>query len=196
MRPRVPPFQEREHDAEDRQDDERLGSNSLEIHHARTLRRSRAGDTLQMTDRVIQNDQDLLMLLAFLRGHKQPFTVSITAGKHRSTEQNRLQRLWVNEIAEQMAGTYESAEHVRGYCKLHIGVPILRNENEAFKAEYDKIVRPLPYGAKLKLMMVPFDFGVTRIMNTRQKKQYLDAVHKHFSEQGVILTDPEARVAA
>jgi hypothetical protein len=39
-------------------------------------------------------------------------------------------------------------------------------------------------------MMVPFDFGITRIMTTRQKTAYLDAIHKHFSEQGVVLTDP------
>jgi hypothetical protein len=155
-----------------------------------------AEGTENMTDRVVENDQQLQMLLAFLRGHKQPFTVSIVAGKHRTTEQNKLQRLWVNEIAEQMAGTFESAEHVRGYCKLHFGVPILRNENEAFRIEYDEIIKPLPYEAKLKLMMEPFDFGVTRRMKTGQKTAYLDAVHRQFTEQGVVLTDPEARRAA
>lgn len=40
-------------------------------------------------------------------------------------------------------------------------------------------------------MMVPFDFGVTRIMTTRQKTAYLDAVHRNFSEQGLVLSNPE-----
>jgi hypothetical protein len=144
-----------------------------------------------MADRVVETEYDRKMLLRFIENQKLPLTASIVPGKHRSTEQNKLQRLWVKEVAEQMPGSFESAEHVRGYCKLHFGVPILRNENEAFCTEYDAIVRPLPYEHKLKLMMVPFDFGVTRIMMTRQKTAYLDTVYRHFSEQGVVLTDPE-----
>ena len=146
-----------------------------------------------MADRIVETEYDREMLLRFIKNQKLPFTASIVAGKHRTTDQNRLQRLWVKEVAEQMPGSYESVEHVRGYCKLHFGVPILRNENEAFCAEYDAIVRPLPYEHKLKLMMVPFDFGVTRIMTTRQKTAYLDTVHRHFTEQGVVLTAPEER---
>lgn len=149
-----------------------------------------------MTTRTVENEQQLAMLSQLLQSQKKPFTVSITAGKHRSTDQNRLQRLWVNEVAEQMPGTFESAEHVRGYCKLHYGVPILRNENDAFRIEYDQVVKPLPYDGKLRLMMEPFDFGITRLMTTRQKKAYLDALHKHFTEQGVMLTDPDHRFAA
>lgn len=146
-----------------------------------------------MTDRMIETEYDRKMLVRFIEAHKLPFTASVVVGKHRTTEQNKLQRLWVKEVAEQLPGSFDSAEHVRGYCKLHFGVPILRNENEAFCAEYDAIVRPLPYEHKLKLMMVPFDFGVTRIMSTKQKTAYLDTIHKHFSEQGVVLTDPEER---
>jgi hypothetical protein len=139
-------------------------------------------------DRVVETEYDRKMLLRFIENQKLPFTASVTAGKHRTTEQNKLQRLWVKEISEQLSD--RTPEEVRGYCKLHFGVPILRNENEAFCQEYDAIVRPLPYEHKLKLMMVPFDFGVTRIMTTRQKTAYLDAIQKHFSEQGVVLTDP------
>lgn len=129
------------------------------------------------------------MLIRFIEGHKLPFTVTLTAGKHRTTHQNRLQRLWMNEIAEQLGDI--TAEEARGYCKLAIGVPILRAENEAFRERYDAIVKPLPYEQKLALMQEPFDFGVTRLMNTKQKTDYLDAVHRHFSEKGVVLTNPE-----
>lgn len=142
-----------------------------------------------MTTRTITDPEKLDALLVLLRERKQPFTVSIAAGKGRSSEQNRLQRRWMLEAAEQL-GT-DTAEGFRGYCKLHFGIPILRAENEHFAAEYDAVIRPLPYEQKLRLMMVPFDFGVTRQMTTKQKTQYLDAVHAHFTGLGVALTQPE-----
>jgi hypothetical protein len=146
-----------------------------------------------MTDRIVETEYDRKMLLRFIENQKLPFTATVVAGKHRTTEQNKLQRLWVKEIAEQAPGSFESAEHVRGYCKLHFGVPILRNENEKFREVYDRLIRPLDYAAKIDFMMVPMDLPVTRIMTTKQKTAYLDTIHKHFSEQGIVLTDPEDR---
>lgn len=139
--------------------------------------------------RSIETEQAREMLVKFITSKTPPFTVTITDGKNRTSPQNKLQRLWVLEIHQQLGD--RTPEEVRGYCKLHFGVPILRHENPAFKEEYDKVIRPLPYEAKLKLMMEPFDFGITRIMTTRQKTAYLDAINQHFSEQGVILTNPE-----
>lgn len=144
-----------------------------------------------MVDRTVENERDRHLLVRLIEGQALPFTASIVSGKHRTAEQNRLQRLWVSEIADQLADTFESREHVRGYCKLHFGIPILRNENEAFKVKYDAVVKPLSYESKIKLMMIPFDFGVTRIMNTKQKTSYLDTVWREFSARGVELTDPE-----
>ena len=143
-----------------------------------------------MTLRAVHNETQRDLLLKFVRAHKLPFTVDITSGRRRSTEQNRLQRLWLNEIAEQLGD--RTAEEIRGYCKLHHGVPILRNENEAFRLAYDQVIRPLPYEAKLKAMMVPLDMPVTRIMNVDQKTRFLNAVHQEFSEQGLMLTEPIA----
>jgi len=142
-------------------------------------------------NRTVDTEQARDQLHKFIAGKKLPFTASITDGKHRTNDQNSLQRKWVIEISAQLGD--RTTEEVRGYCKLHFGVPILRNENDVFKAEYDAVIMPLPYEHKLKLMMVPFDFGVTRIMTTRQKTDYLNAIHRHFSEQGLILTNPEDR---
>ena len=142
-----------------------------------------------MSDRIVETEQAREMLHRFIAQQKLPFTVTITAGKHRSTEQNRLQRMWMNEIAEQLGDT--TAEEIRGYCKLTIGVPILRAENEAFRLRYDEVVRPLPYERKLAIMMEPLDMPITRLMTTAQKKAYLDAVQRHFAEKGIVLTDPE-----
>lgn len=141
-----------------------------------------------MTSRIVESEFERKMLLRFIEAHELPITVNITAGGKRSSKQNRLNRQWMLDIAAQVGGW--SAEYARGYCKLHFGIPILRNEDEAFCREYDEVVRPLPYEAKIRLMMVPFDFGVTRQMSVKQQTAYLDAVHRHFSEQGVILTDP------
>lgn len=142
-----------------------------------------------MTTRFIQTPWDKQMLFKLIDQHKEPITVTITKGKHRTTAQNRLQRKWVQEIAEQKGE--ETAEDVRGFCKLHMGIPILRNENEAFKAEYDLIIKPLPYEFKLRMMKVPLDWPVTSLMNTKQLTTYLDEIHRTYSEQGVVLTIPE-----
>jgi len=141
-----------------------------------------------MTRRIIETEYERRQAIRFIEGHKLPMTVGIEAIGKRSARQNRLNRQWMLDIAGQMEGW--SAEYTRGYCKLHFGIPILRADDEEFCREYDALVRPLPYEHKIKLMMVPFDFGVTRRMTTKQQTAYLDAVHRHFSEQGVALTDP------
>lgn len=141
-----------------------------------------------MTRRIVETEYERRQAIRFIEGHKLPMTIGIEAMGKRSARQNRLNRQWMLDIAGQMEGW--SAEYTRGYCKLHFGIPILRADDEEFCREYDALVRPLPYEHKLKLMMVPFDFGVTRRMTTKQQTAYLDAVHRHFSEQGVALTDP------
>jgi len=146
-----------------------------------------------MTTRVIKSEWDRSSLIALIKGRKLPFTMEMVKGARRSVEQNRLQRLWLNEIAEQMGD--QTAEEVRGYCKLTIGVPILRAENELFRERYDEVVRPLPYEQKLAIMMEPLDMPVTRLFTTEQKTRYLDGLHRHFAEQGLVLTDPESKLA-
>jgi hypothetical protein len=141
-----------------------------------------------MTSYVVDSEMDRRLLIQAMSKRPTPFTVDITKGRRRSIEQNRLQRLWLNEIAEQLGD--RTPEEVRGECKLTLGVPILRAENETFREKYDAIVRPLPYAAKLAIMMEPLDMPVTRLMSTDQKTRYLDAIVRHYGEQGVILTQP------
>ena len=142
-----------------------------------------------MTTRIVETEYDRHMLLAFLENKDLPMTVEVTSGKHRTSRQNKLQMLWMNEIAQQKGE--ESAEWWRGYCKLHHGIPILRAESELFREEYDRVIRPMPYETKIKLMMVPFDFAVTRKMKTSQKTKYLESIYRFFTEQGVQLTSPD-----
>lgn len=142
-----------------------------------------------MPVRVIETEYDLTMLTRLLEQQKMPFSVLISQGRKRSWKQNRLNRLWMQEISEQLGD--RTPEEARGYCKLTLGVPILRHENEDFREKYDKYIRPLPYETKLAMMMEPLDFPVTRLMRTMQEKAYLDSVQRHFAEQGVVFTNPE-----
>ena len=141
-----------------------------------------------MTSRLVSSAADRDSVIALLQSCKRPYTVSIRKGKRRSLQQNRLQRLWLNEAAEQL-GEY-TAEDYRAYCKLHFGVPILRNEDEDFRDAYDRIIRPHSYEDKLAMMRVPLDFPVTRLMKMGQKKRYLDDIYQHFTALGVQLTEP------
>lgn len=141
-----------------------------------------------MTTRVIRNRAQLDSLLALIASRKLPVTVTVVNGAIRTDQQNRLQWKWIGEIAEQLPE--HSAEEWRGYCKLHHAVPILRAESEAFCEVYDRLIRPRPYEEKLELMMVPMDLPATRIMSTRQKNEYLNAVWNDFTQRGVQLTAP------
>lgn len=143
-----------------------------------------------MSSHVIRNEAERNMLIELVRNRKLPITVSIAKGAKRSIEQNRLNRLWMQEIAEQLGE--ETPEGYRGFCKLHFAVPILRAENEDFRQQYDHHVKGLPYESKLAIMQEPIDLPVTRLMTTAQKKQYLDEVWSHFTGRGVQLTDPDA----
>jgi hypothetical protein len=141
-----------------------------------------------MVERIVKDEYDRDLLVKLIREQKLPFSITITRGRKRTIEQNRLQRLWCNEIAEQLGD--QAPEEVRGYCKLHFGVPILRADNEAFCAQYDRIIKPLPYEQKLEIMQEPIDFPVTRLMKTFQKTDYLDHIHRHFAGKGLVLTLP------
>lgn len=144
-----------------------------------------------MTTRIIKNKFDLDHLITYLANLKFPFTTNITKGLDRSVEQNSLAFKWYLEASQQ--GDQSAAEY-RAYCKLHFGVPILRAENKDFKELYDKHFKGISYEDKLEIMQSEqFDFPVTRIMKTKQMKQYLDEVNNHFRGLGFILTEPKEK---
>lgn len=142
-----------------------------------------------MAEFVLSPGADRSAVLRFIEGLDPAKSWSVEIETHqrrRSLAQNRLQRKWHLEAADQLRdGT---AEEKRAYCKLHFGVPILRHESDDFRAQYDRVIRPLPYETKLALMAEPFDFPVTRLMTKDQKTRYLDAIYQHYSSQGARLT--------
>ena len=145
--------------------------------------------------RWVKTDQDRQTLIAFIENQPLPFTATIEKGviEKRSSDQNRLQRLWINEAAEQDT-IGMTAEEYRAYCKLHFGVPMLRNENDTFAELYDLKIRdrvpPYSYEQKLEFMAIPWDMHVTRLMTIKQHDKYLNMMHNHFTGLGMILTIP------
>ena len=139
-------------------------------------------------NRSIQSDYDRDMAAKLVSNRPYPFTLTITDGKHRSTAQNRLQHMWMKEISEQKGDITPS--EARAYCKLTIGVPILREQNEAFRLRYDEILKPLSYEQKLAIMSEPLNLPVTSLMSTKQLTEYLEGIIRHFGQQGIILTMP------
>lgn len=141
-----------------------------------------------MTTHIVRSAEDMERVARLVGNLKPPLTITVTSGASRSLEQNKLQRLWCMEAAEQLGD--RTAEEIRGFCKLHYGVPIMREGHEDFRETYDRLIKPLPYETKLAYMMEPLDFPITRLMTVREKSQYLDAMHKGLSELGVKLTEP------
>ena len=141
-----------------------------------------------MSSHTIENVLDLKRLIALLSNRELPLAVNIKKGKDRTIQQNKLQRMWMLEVEAQGDHT---AEEYRAYCKLHIGVPILRSQDDDFKAAYDAVIRPLSYEKKIKAMMIPLDFSVSRLMTTKQFSEYSKGIYEHFTGKGIKLTDPD-----
>ena len=141
-----------------------------------------------MATHIVRSAEDMERVARLVGNLKPPLTITVTSGASRSLEQNKLQRLWCMEAAEQLGD--RTAEEIRGFCKLHYGVPIMREGHEDFRETYDRLIKPLPYETKLAFMMEPLDFPITRLMTVGEKSQYLDAMHKGLSELGVKLTEP------
>lgn len=142
-----------------------------------------------MPTKIIRKPQHVDALADMLRDRKMPITVTWTQGASRSGAQNRLSQRWYTDIATQFGD--RTHDDVRAECKLEIGVPILRAENEAFRVSYDRTMKGLPYEQKIEAIKA-FDMPVTRLMLTKQMTQYMDEMHRRFSVQNIRLTDPDA----
>ncbi|MNF80645.1 hypothetical protein D3C84_628920 [compost metagenome] len=93
------------------------------------------------------------------------------------------------------------AADARQYCKLHIGVQILLNEDAGFQAEWYRVMRHLPYETKLDMMgecklFGPDGFPVTSLFNRAQGIQYTDRMAAYFTGHGVVFTDLLSKEAA
>ena len=140
-----------------------------------------------MPTMVLRDPTHVSALATRLLARKLPLTVTWVAGASRTNQQNRLVHRWFQDIANQTGD--QLARDVKRFCKLHYGVPILRIEDDAFRAFYDSAILQLPYESKL----VAMDFlPVTSRMTVKQLTALMDQMQQHFLPQGIRLTDPEA----
>jgi hypothetical protein len=112
--------------------------------------------------------------------------ISVKAGKDRSLPQNSLTHAWYGQIARELREDDELGW--KCYCKLHHGVPLMREDDE-FRATYDAVIKPLTYEQKLIAMRC---WPVTSLMTKEQLSKYAEAVQADFLHRGVRLEFPEA----
>lgn len=131
------------------------------------------------SDATLSNAREWLTVL--YKKHKY-VKLSAICGK-RSLDQNALVYKWYASIAEQKEDI--TPLNARYQTKLHIGVPILLAENEAFAAHWNKFVRyTASYEEKIEAMKF---VDVTSIMSSQQMTKYLDQMVLYWRESGVFL---------
>ena len=118
-----------------------------------------------------------------------PFHVTIELGTvDRSSAQNRLLHVWYRDISKAKGDM--TTDDVSAYCKLHIGVPILRANDDKFREAYDTKLKPLTYEQKTELMREPVNMPVSSRMSVGQFTEYLEQIQRHFAGQGIQLFAP------
>lgn len=140
-----------------------------------------------MPTKVVRTADDLDKLHGLIGRLDMPVTVSYTQGDGRSKAQNALAFRWYQDIAGQLGD--RTHEDVRAYCKYHHGIQILCRDDEAYRDQCTRVLKPLSYEERIKAIRV-FDLPVTRNMRVKQMIEFMEAVEREFSEIGVTLTDP------
>ena len=138
-----------------------------------------------MASRILRTDQDRMGWVTFLAAQPMPMTVSALKGAKRSMPQNSTAAKWYSEIA---AETGDTSIAVKALCKMQFGLLIMQRDNPAWVAEWEPLYAPLPYEKRLKLFEI---IPLTSKFTSRQMAEYMDAVQKTYTAQGIHLTDPE-----
>jgi hypothetical protein len=156
-----------------------------------------------VADRISVNSaaklsEAITRLTAAYREHKF-VVVSLRPGKDRTLDQNALWFALYQRIAQMtQIGDVEDA---RRYCKLHIGVPIMRKADADFRAAWNRQCLMLTYEQKLEMMggcalLGPDGFPVTRLFDRAQGIAYTDQIVDDFSAKGVVFDDLLGEVTA
>lgn len=138
-----------------------------------------------MTQYVVNSEMLLSKLIGDVREQfaaHHYLRVTLRTGKDRSLDQNAVTHAWYSQVAEELRE--DDTLGVKRYCKLTIGVPILRAEDPEFREMYDATFKKLTYPQKLKAM----DFlDVTSIMSVKQLGAYMVEMQEHYLTRGVVL---------
>lgn len=143
-----------------------------------------------MNEAIANSSESLSALLGDLReawGKAKWLKVKWSTGKPRTIDQNAHSHVWYEQIASELRE--DDALGVKCFCKLQFGVPILRAEDEEFRAFYDASIKSsLSYEQKLTAMKF---LPVTSLMTRAQLRRYCETMQEHYQERGVILEWPK-----
>jgi hypothetical protein len=142
-----------------------------------------------MSTWIINSDNSIQSFIGDIRAEylKHRYVkISSKAGKDRSLDQNAISHAWYEQLGRELREN--DSLGWKAYCKLHFGVPILRQEDAEFKIFYDASLLKLSYEQKIDAMkFVP----VTSIMLKPQLSKYLELMQEYFSKLGVFLEFPQ-----
>lgn len=147
-----------------------------------------------MTKHILNSEIGLQSFIGTLRElwHSRRYLeISVKEGKGRSIEQNAVMHGWFGQVARELRE--DNARGVKRFCKLHFGVPILRAEDDDFRAAHDRVIKPLPYADKLVAMDI---LPVTSVMTTIQLDACMTDIQDHYRKHGVVLAYPKEREQA
>jgi len=137
-----------------------------------------------MTETLVINSQESLgKCIQFLSSqyakHKWA-RVSVKIGKSRTVDQNALSFQLYTDIHRSLPDRFPAVNDARAYCKLHLGIPIRRQEPD-FNETYCTMIKDrFSYEEKLMLMLEPVDFPVTRGMSRGQFSEFVEALKREF----------------
>lgn len=162
-------------------------------------RKTTAKDTFRLTvNGAASLTTALTKLTAAFREHKF-LVISVRPGRDRSAEQNRLWQGMYKRISETLG--QGDPKEVWAYCKLMLGVPILRRDDERFGKGWDRYFSDKSFEEQLFLMGAnplfgPDGFPVTRLFGTKQGAEYTDAILAYYMPKGVFFDDLLSQEAA
>lgn len=121
--------------------------------------------------------------------------VTATTCKDRTIDQNSLWAALYQRVSEMLGdGSAQDIAEVKKYCKLMLGVPIMRRDDERFNKGWNRYFADKGYEEQIFLMgdnpLFGVDgFPVTRLLDTKQGAEYTEAVVRHYSPLGVYFED-------
>lgn len=138
-----------------------------------------------MTVTIVNSKQSLQRTLADLPQLFEQYKyleIKIRKGTDRSLSANAISHVWYHDVARRLGDS--TPTDVRCFCKLHFGVPILLEDDDEFREEWQTINSRYTYEEKLKVMRI---LPVTSRMTTAQMNRYRDDVQDYWNGQGIAL---------
>lgn len=143
-----------------------------------------------MPELIANSQESLSKALGAIReawGASKWLKITYKTGKRRTLDQNDISHVWYGQVADELRE--DTALGVKAFCKLTLGVPILRAEDAEFRKQYDSLIRDrFTYEEKLEVMAW---LPVTSLLTRQQLSQYLEAMQQHYERRGVRLEFPK-----